>query len=263
MTTKEPIHPRHLAAAEKAANEMCLRRLKDHGFVEAIRVDNDYPEVNVLSKAGADYILEVRQSDGDYRPVFWRANHKSRVPLHFHHHWLTNEILANLIGSFRLAGGKLEMVLGEDQLKSHIYTGQTFLDDIEPDGVLVMRFGSRLKSFLIEADTGSQSIYGEKSNRFELKIPKYGKYLKERFALDPFFGGFDRPMVNVVTEKPKRVEHLKEATFKQGGQRAYWFTSLQDITPPTDSTTTLATDPLWLVPTMDGKQAFSVSDWAT
>jgi hypothetical protein len=241
-------HPRGLPAAPKAANAVCLSRLKDHGFLKGERWPIDkrllaFHEVNALTKEGADFLSDHRRRNGDLRPLFWTAKESTKSILHAHHRWLIAEIFANLVGAFRQQGGVLRLALGEDQLKSHIYTGQTYLNDIEPDGLLIMQFGSRLATFLIEADTGSQSV-----DRFELKIDKYGDYLKNRFAIDPFFAGFDRPRVLVVTEKPGRVEHLKEATLKKGGLKSYWFSCLEWTTPPEH----LATEPVWLVPTIDG-----------
>lgn len=214
-----------------------------------------FHEVNELTDEGAKYLKAYRKNAGDNRPVFWTPKEAAKSTLHAHHRWLVAEIFANLIGGFRLAGGVTRLALAEDQLKSHIYTGQTYLDDIEPDGLLIVQFGSHLKSYLIEADTGSQNVGGEMPNRFELKIDKYGRYLKERFVADPFFQGIERPQVIVVTEKPRRVEHLKQATQKLGGRHAYWFAHLDAITPPTGQ----ITDRVWLVPTMDGPQQLATS----
>jgi hypothetical protein len=104
--------------------------------------------------------------------------------------------------------------------------------------------------YLLEVDTGTETLRGTKVNRFERKIERYGEYLTKRFVDDPLFHGLQRPQVLIVTEGQKRAENLVTLIKEHGGRRAYWVTVSQWVTPPDY----LATEPVWLVPTMQGYQ---------
>jgi hypothetical protein len=255
--TQSKGQPRHLSAAQKAANDMCLRRLKDHGFVEVVPIGHKTSptslgrvELNLLTKKGADYLKDLRRNTGSNAPLYWRPGLRLSAPLTFDHALKINDTLANLIGAFRQVGGKVVGVLNDTQLKSSIANGQTYLGDIEPDALLVMRFGDGIRTYLLEVDTGTETLRGTKVNRFERKIERYGEYLTKRFVDDPLFHGLQRPQVLIVTEGQKRAENLVTLIKEHGGRRAYWVTVSQWVTPPDY----LATEPVWLVPTMQGYQ---------
>jgi len=238
---------------------MCLRRLKDHGFVEVIPVAEYVTptvlrrhEFNLLTKAGVEELAAELSSRGSAYVPSYNPNLRKTAPLTYDHSILINNTLANLIGAFRQAGGVVVRCLNDRQLASMIRTdsGQTHLGDIEPDALLIVRFPDGLRSYLIEADTGTEQVRGRAINNFEGKIPRYGRYFSKRFAADPLFQGLSQPQVLVITSGLVRATNLKEATFDAGGRRAYWFTAKEFIEPPKY----LATGEVWLVPTLEGYQ---------
>lgn len=251
---------RSLQTAQNATNEMCLRRLKDHGFVQVVPVAS-YPEwdklqrveFNLLTREGAQALKDYKGPG--YTPN-WNDRLRTAASRTYDHTLLSNNALASLLGTFRLAGGQVMAVICNRQLTNQIRNGQTYLKDIEPDAVIVVRFGATVRCYLLELDTGTESVRGSYRSDFDEKIPRYTRYFKERFVHDPFFHGMQQPQVLVITTKPRRVDHLREAIFAQRGRRTYWVSCLEWITPPgTD-----ARDAVWAVPTMDGPQRLSFTE---
>ncbi len=207
-------------------------------------------ELNLLTRHGVELLKHHKRDD--FHPN-WTSGLRTSAPLTYDHALKLNNVLANLIGSFRQAGGETVLVLNDKQLKRQIMDGQTHLKDIQPDALLVVKFGSLLKTYLIEVDAGTEVVRGAAFSSFDRKIAKYGDYFRHRFVNDPLFSGLQRPQVLVITTGAKRAQHLKEATLKSGGRKAYWFTAFAFIEPP-DYT---ALDSVWFVPTMDGYQSLS------
>lgn len=259
MGPKENPHPRSLSAAEKAANESCLSRLKGRGYVDVLPVSeyldpNQFRslrrhELNVLTKAGAEALKERGKSQGRAYQLRWHSRIKHDLIRRYDddkHDVLVVESLVNLGGWMRQYGGELVAIYPNDRLANMIRQGETLLQDVEPDGLMVVRFPWGLKTYLLEADTGSQDLGVIKG-----KAVKYGRYLSERFSRDVFFDGYPQPQVLFVTALGgRRVEGIKEAIFDAKGRRAYWCTSMAWITPPEFE----ACGSVWYVPTMDGFQ---------
>jgi hypothetical protein len=256
--------PRSLPNAQKAANEMCLRRLKDHGLVKTIAVPIELPkgfgrgEINLLTKKGVEFMnAQLEDKDSPARLTF-RADQERMSMLSYPHTLKINDVIANLVGAFRQQGGVVQLVINNRRLTNMINErdGSTLLQDIYPDAVLVMRFGDTTRCYLLEVDRGTEGVSSSSRSSFDKKIQKYGNYFKTQFTNDPLFAGMDQPQVLIVTTGNTRAHNLMEATFKAGGRRAYWITAYEYITPP-DLT---ATDAIWLVPTTEGYQTLSLSD---
>ena len=255
ITTKGT--PRSLSAAIKAANEMCLRRLKDHGYVEVIPVA-EYAsptllrrhEFNLLTRKGVEALNGQLAAKGSSVTTVYNPALRKSAPLTYDHTLQINNAIANLVGAFRQRGGSVSLCLNDRTLKSLIRAeGQqrTLLNDIEPDALFVIRFPDGVRSYLLEIDTGTEQVRGSATNRFEQKIERYDRYFADRFAHDPLFTGLQKPQVLVVTTGATRAKNLKEATFEAGGRQAYWFSTFEWI----DVSKFDPAGKVWLVPTLD------------
>lgn len=244
-------HRRSLPAAHKAANEMCLRRLKDHRLLEVVPVA-EYPtptklirhELNLLTRQGAQMLKSHYEQLEQPYVLNWSSSLRTSAPLTIDHALRLNDVLANLIGAFRQVEGEVLLVLNDRQIKRQIAARQTYLGEIEPDALIVLRFGDVMTSWLVEVDTGSEPVRGMSANRFERKIERYGDYFASRFVTDPLFHGLTRPQVLVVTTSATRAHHLRTVAGEHELESGFWFSTMEWIEPPDR----LATDAVWLTP---------------
>ena len=256
---KVPPHPRSLRQAQNAANELNLRRLKDlgHLHVEAVpkkiinrsRITYQRRELHLLSRPGRDALKRHLGVDPSWSPDLYRRVHNQTE-----HDWQVHAVVVNLLTAFRLAGGEFVDVMVGEKLEQAINTRQTRFEDIYPDALIAVAFGEHIKTYLIEVDMGTEVVSGKAYSSFDKKIPRYGDYLKNRFATDPFFTGWEKPQVLVIAPTWTRANNLKEATFAAGGLRSYAFTAFEFLEPE-DYT---ALDEVWLIPTIEGAAKLSL-----
>lgn len=233
---------------------MCLRRLKNHGLIETLAHGvNDSPdklrrvEYACLTRAGADYLKKTFGPDFEVR---WTPELRRSAILDNRHQMLIVDQIANLTGAFRQAGGVLELLLVDDQLRPLIADRKVLFGNFRPDAVMVVRFGDTRKVYVVEIDTGTMPVSGIARNAVDKKIPNYADYYANRFDRDPFFAGLPQPQNLFITNGPRRAEHLKDAILKAGGRRAYAVTTFAWLEPPQYS----ALGQVWLIPTLDGFQ---------
>ncbi len=241
------------AAARKAANEVCLRRLKDLQYVECLPIfrhtaANTFvrSEVNILTRKGHDVLRRHYEAHGLPFASRWSPKLRDFANQTLNHELAINDVAVAAIAGAEKRGLVVEVWQDDAQLQSLKEEGKVGFGDFCPDGLLILRQGETRAVYLIEADRGTESVRGNAPNSWERKMRRYGSYLKHRYPTDPAFPGLPQPLVLTVTTGPERLVNLLRATHDAGNRCAYWFTTREWIEPPYDFF-----DLIWKAPTLD------------
>lgn len=122
-------------------------------------------------------------------------------------------------------------------------SGKKVSKQIRPDGFFLIRKPSKRHpgklaeyAFLLEIDMGTES-----NVRFAReKVPRGTAYLKSEAYQQRFGVRYGRWVV--VTTSPERLQRMKDQAERAGGEKVWYFTTFEQITPET-----ILTSPIWAV----------------
>ena len=102
-----------------------------------------------------------------------------------------------------------------------------------PDGYFCLVVPQGKTRFFLEVDRGT-----EPHAKFKPQVAVYEAYTRSGQYQARYHAKSLR--VLIVTTTPRRLTHLKTVTKSAGGDRKYWFTTIDRITPET-----VLTAPIW------------------
>lgn len=223
-------------AARRATNRECLRRLKDLGLVGVkpiARLDNPLTkwEMNYLTRQGHQALTQHRESLG-------LATLPFRNPANLTYQTINPHAVALLdvaVSAFAAAGRggvSVEVWLDDVSIRSLSKRGQ--LDwPMEPDALLVLRYGDNRQALFIEVDMGTESVDSPRQNSWSSKMSRYKTYFATLRRDDPWLKDLPQPqLLTITTGGAKRLANLKDATARGGGRSAYWFAETRHLDPP-------------------------------
>lgn len=248
------------AAAVKAANDMCLKRLKDNGLVEPIPLittprEGGFKrlEVNVLTATGMAELHRIYDANN------WEWKERSGAKVRGYA-WQTLSELKHIADiGVALQGAALTRGLDfsdwHDTLdlqslskrKEVAFAGDDEDDAVEPDGYCTVFDGERHFGLFVESDRGTESATGGADSTWADKMRRYKLYLRDRHHDDEYFPHDALPLVLTVTTTLTRLALLKRTTEAKKGKTTYWFATEDDLAYPRD-----AFAPIWHVASLPG-----------
>ncbi len=222
-------------AARRVTNHYCLRRLKDLGLVKTKAIPRlDSPmakwEVNHLTEKGHRVLSEHRAVHNLATLPFRSPSNLTYQTINPHSMAVT-DVGVSALGAITRAGMTMEVWLDDVAIRSLAKRGQIHWP-MEPDALIIIRYGEIRQAFFIEVDMGTESVESARANSWSTKMAKYKEYFKSGRQQDPWIGSFPQPQVMVATTTDRRLLNLRESTAKSGGRSAYWFTCLELLEPP-------------------------------
>ena len=239
-------------AARKAANERCLRRLKDRQLIEArqavLRSGPNWirREYNVLTIQGHQLLRDHQVAHGE-QPTEWDARRVEIAPESLAHALLVNDVAIALLRSCE--HHEWSLLAWIDDFAALAGRSQVSFERFIPDAAALIEQRDRRALYLIEADRGTEPVASEASNSWRSKVRRYQTYLTDAYASDAFFAAQPDPIILTVTSSPERLVNLMTETRRTGASDRWWFTCIDWIEPPYD-----ALGPIWRRPT--GGDAF-------
>jgi hypothetical protein len=222
-------------AARKAANERCLRRLKDRQLVEtrqAILPHRHHMmrrEYHVLTRTGFLLWRDVLIARGQTPPE-WDSARSDIQPEALAHALSLNDVAIALARGCQDRGGQIRAWI--DEFVSLSQAGHVHFSGFRPDAAALVQLNDGQALYFVEVDRGTEPVNSDAANSWQTKMEAYLPYLEAGFAHDPFFAGQPAPLLLVITISPVRLNHLMTTTAAIGiGERA-WFTCSTWIEPP-------------------------------
>ncbi|MHB8169280.1 MAG: replication-relaxation family protein [Thermoleophilia bacterium] len=223
---RDQIQRLHFAGASHVACCVRLKKLYENHFLD--RVDRPATSVKsqavyALDKRGADVVaaaLEINR-----HKIRW-SRASNRVEWLFMDHTLAvSEFKVCL--DVTLARRREEIFFYQRGDRSHLrrisVTGakkKYFV--VAPDAFFGIRSGRGKHIFFLEVDMGTETL-----SRFAEKVVAYKRYWKSGKYGEEY--GFNHFRVITVCESERRLDNLRRATGKAGGQRMFLFTTFQAI----------------------------------
>ena len=195
------------------------------------------PIVYTLGKRGAQALVEHL----DYDEQALRVSKQSTFAWRFMEHLLAiNDVRVAILLALRQQGWTLETWEDEysfraDPDHAHLQDsrGRTRKKPVLPDGYFRLAVPQGRAHFFLEVDRGTELLAQVKS-----QVEVYQAYTASGRYYERFQTRSLR--VLVVTTGARRVANLKRVVAKAGGDRKYWFTTLDRVTPET-----VLTEPIW------------------
>jgi hypothetical protein len=237
-------------AARKAANERCLRRLKDRQLVETRQAMLTHgtswrrQEYNVLTRAD-HLLLRDRSIARGETPPEWDPERATIAPEGLPHALALNDVAIALIRSCEHHGWRVLAWI--DDFAARRALGQVRFEHFLPDAAALVAFRDMQALYFVELDRGTEPVASDAANSWRTKVIHYRQYLQHTFASDRFFAGFSAPLLLVVTTGSRRLAHLIHETDNWGPRDHSWFTRLEWIEPPFD-----ILDAIWQRPASTG-----------
>jgi hypothetical protein len=221
--------------------------LKDRGWVRLVPVFTlPKPgmlrtiEINALTPAGVEVVRELyAQAGRDIAP--FSSGVINPVPETILHDLAIRDALIFLTRLLEPVVPIHWFTLSTRSLIQHGHSTMTQAPD------LILVAGERQVPLLVEVDLGTESVTGPAANSWETKYARYATYLKRDYGNDPLFEGCAKPLVLVIGPGVRRSRNLASAIAGWGGQRAWWFASLDSLSPLTYQ----PPGRIWTVPTAD------------
>lgn len=222
-----------------------LSRLYQHGFLDR----HFLPEMGGLANSPALYTigkrgLEVLRDtlDGGPEGIRRRLGGQELSVTFLKHTLAINDVRIVITLAARQHGYHLETWLDDAELKADYdyvtvatASGRKKEISLIPDSYFVLQVPQGQACFFLELDRNTMQVA-----RFKTKIQAYQTYVKSGAYEQRFHTRSLR--VLTVTPGPKRLESLKQATENVGGDRLFWFSTLEALTPETVLDT-----PIWQI----------------
>lgn len=223
---RDQIQRFHFAGASLQATSARLKKLSDHKFLDKLPtpIAGDASQaVYALNKRGADVVTASLEIE---RHKVRRKRDNNRVEWLFMEHTLAiSEFKVRLDAT--LASRPEELFFYQRGDRSHLrrisVTGaknKYFV--VAPDAFFGIQSGRGKHIFFLEVDMGTETL-----SRFAEKVVAYKRYWKSGKYGEEY--GFNHFRVITVCESERRLDNLRRATGKAGGQRMFLFTTCQAI----------------------------------
>lgn len=224
-------------AARKAANERCLRRLKDRQLVETRQVMLTHGtswmrrEYNVLTRTG-HLLLRDHLAARGVNPPEWSAARHEIAPEALAHALLINDVAIALTRSCEHHHWTLLAWI--DDFAARAVQGQTAFTRFVPDAAALVEYRGVRALYFIEVDRGTEPVASDAGNSWRTKMQRYRTYLSEVFPEDPFFRDAPLPLLLTTTTTIERLRHLMAETRTSGDPERSWFALSAWMEPPYD-----------------------------
>lgn len=228
------------AAARKAANEQCLRRLKDRQLIECRQVmlhsHGTYrrQEYLVLTEAGHQLLRDHRVARGAELPP-WNPTRIQIAPEALPHQLMVSDIGIALARSAAFHHYQLEAWLDDHDLAGLQAGRQVTFPGFVPDACVALAHRNTRRLYLIEADRGTEPVASEAANSWRTKMRRYRRFVDGTWPADPFFAAQPRPLLLIVTTIPARLDHLRAETGSVGPAARSFLTLAEWLEPPYDA----------------------------
>jgi hypothetical protein len=215
-----------------------LRLMYHHKFLERVLIPASRTVnkmIYSMTEKGAQLIAEEEGMTREDVP--WNRHLNKITPGHIRHLLTINHVLISLqialeraqvdgeVQSFKLlraepSRNRITVTLRTDR-------GHRRDSSVVPDAIMPIIFkGKKYEVFFIEVDRATMT-----TKKWQEKIAVYREYQRSQAMLDDYKKrGF---VLLTVTTGDKRIDSLAGSTVAVGGQRGYWFTKLEDISPET------------------------------
>lgn len=232
--------PRSDAAARKAANERCLRRLKDRQLIAChqvmLQANGTFrrQEYLVLTEAGHQLLRDWMVARGAQPPP-WNPTRGQIAPEALLHQLMISDIGIALARSAEFHRWRLEAWLDDHELAGLQATKQISFPGFVPDACVALAHQDTRRLYLIEADRGTEPVASEAANSWRTKMRRYRRFLTGAWPADPFFAAQPRPLLLIVTTSPTRLEQLLAETAAVGPAARSFVTLAEWLEPPYDA----------------------------
>jgi hypothetical protein len=278
---------------QRAANEMCLARLKDRGLVELMPVivtpasgQWERREVNILTRRGNDQARRWHEDDlaeeaggrkegaadtdggEDEPPPIWQPRSAGVVRAY---RWSTiNELywIIDAATAIVADAGAEDVALlewldkfdtaaraqGKGGGKRPDQRKETPFSFVEPDGYLLFDADGVPIPLFLESDRDTEAVDSPSPNSWKTKMLRYGAMFR---WWDKEYPYSVKPLVLTVTTTATRREKLRAMTKELRGKDAYWFATEDQLAAPKDLALPFpdALGPIWLAPHHDHPHA--------
>ena len=228
---------RSIAAAQRAANAMCLIRLKDRELLTRLTLFRSGPSfpfaypVNTLTATGAQLLANHFADAG--RTTAIRPLTK-KLPFHtMDHEIAVRDVAIQLERASVDQGWDFIYYQGDEDFEAH--KKQDYSGEMIPDGFFLIRHEGRLLPHFLEVDMGSETVVSGGSGGsittkdWQTKFTRYLDYLP-RHQRDGFLSGAEsNPVVLTVTTSNRRMESLRKAAVDAGCRGMFWFTTFENL----------------------------------
>lgn len=225
-----------------------LRLLYDHGLVDrlfrGLYIDKmNSPIMYVIDKQGVEVLQFARNAE-----VTWSADKKDVSQSFLDHTLGINDVRVAVMVAcreqqdFQLVEWHSESDMKADYDYVHISSkenGPLKRVSLIPDSYFVLNTPRGTANFFLELDRGTESL-----PRFKEKILAYLEYYRTG-AYQKRYGTRGLRIVTVTTSD-ERATNLKKIAEDVGGEKRFWFTTLQDVSPQS-----ILFSPIWQVATYD------------
>lgn len=230
--------------SKNTANDR-LNRLYQQGFLERRWLPVEYGQgmgqaLYLLAERGADLVAE--QLGMDRAAVTWKQAYNEVGALFLEHTLMVNQVRIVFTVAAERAGYTIDRWTKEEELKAEreyvsIRTdrGTQRRVAVIPDGYFILNLGDKRAHFFLEVDRATEA-----NKRWAQKVQSYLVYTQS--------GGYEKRFqtrslrVLTVTTSEKRLNNLKRTTEQAGGERLFWFATLQEI-----ERAKALTEPIWRV----------------
>lgn len=213
-----------------------LRLLYHHGYLnrENLPVSKSVNQmIYSMTEKGAMLLAEL---DGVSREdIPWNRHLNKVTPTHINHLLAINQVLIAMKSALEKAQEKGEVqsfkLIRAEPSKQRISVtlksreGRRREISVIPDAVLAVIFkGRKYEVFFIEIDRATMT-----TKKWQEKITVYREYQRSPQMQEEYRKrGF---VVLTATTSDRRIDSLARSTIEVGGQRGYWFTKLDEVSP--------------------------------
>jgi hypothetical protein len=125
----------------------------------------------------------------------------------------------------------VETFLYDNQIRSLSKRGKIQWP-MEPDFVIILRYGDDRMVLMGEVDRGSEDVESTKKNSLSTKAENYKHYYTALRKTDPWLKDFPQPQTMFIFDSQRRLENAKAMIARCGGRSSYWFALSAHLEPP-------------------------------
>lgn len=216
-----------------------LRHLVNAGYLERaeqeqVKSDGRKPHLFMLSSAGAELLVD----ELGFLPedIDWQPEHNNvRWPF-LRHQLEINDVFVALSLAVGRIGWSIERwvddrILRQQHTDRVTVPGEARSVAVVPDAYFVLAQRDTFLHFFLEVDRATMAVApaSRRTKSWQRRIQAYQAFFASDAIIDRY--RTRRIRVMTVTTGERRLENLKTATEAVGGQRRYWFTTTEELSP--------------------------------
>jgi len=217
-----------------------------------LRREGRKPDLFGLTALGRD--LLVAELGYAVQDIDWKPSYNTVSWAFLDHQIMLGDIFLALSQAAERVGWAMEEWV-DDRILKKTHTDLVWVDDpdgrrrnvaVVPDAYFALGYHDpltverRLLRFFVEADRATMTVASEATGRrtWQKRIRAYQAYFESDQIISSY--GTKQLRVLTVTTSQRRLESLKAATEKEGGQNRYWFTTERALRGAT-----VLEEPIW------------------